>query len=189
MNEFTYQDIPGWMDFEPFYNKMVEEAKDGAVFVEVGCWLGRSTCYLAQKIKESGKAIRLIAVDTWQGTPGNENMQAVVKNAGGSILEMFNKNMQEASVGHIVSPLVMPSLAAAAFQGITLAACDFVFIDADHSYEAVKADILAWLPKVKVGGVLAGHDWCNAESVRLAVRETLGDKFTVEGTVWVYRKL
>jgi len=36
---------------------------------------------------------------------------------------------------------------------------DFVFIDADHSYEAVKADIEAWTPKVRKGGVVSGHDY------------------------------
>lgn len=35
---------------------------------------------------------------------------------------------------------------------------NFVFIDADHSYEAVKTDIANWAPKVKVGGMLSLHD-------------------------------
>lgn len=35
---------------------------------------------------------------------------------------------------------------------------DFVHIDGDHSYESVRADILAWYPKLKSGGILAGHD-------------------------------
>jgi len=39
------------------------------------------------------------------------------------------------------------------------ASLDLAFIDADHSYEAVKADIEAWGPKVKPGGVLGGHDY------------------------------
>jgi hypothetical protein len=36
---------------------------------------------------------------------------------------------------------------------------DFVFIDADHSYEGCRADIEAWTPKVKPGGYLCGHDY------------------------------
>lgn len=38
---------------------------------------------------------------------------------------------------------------------------DFVFIDGDHSYEGVVADIDAWLPKVRPGGWLCGHDYRN----------------------------
>ena len=39
------------------------------------------------------------------------------------------------------------------------ASLDFVYIDADHSYEAVKADLQAWWPKVKSGGVMSGDDY------------------------------
>ena len=39
------------------------------------------------------------------------------------------------------------------------ASLDFVFIDADHSYEGVSADIEAWRHKVKPGGILSGHDY------------------------------
>jgi predicted O-methyltransferase YrrM len=36
---------------------------------------------------------------------------------------------------------------------------DLVFIDGDHHYEHVKSDIQAWLPHIKPGGVLCGHDY------------------------------
>ena len=36
---------------------------------------------------------------------------------------------------------------------------DFVYIDANHSYEGVKEDIRIWYPKVKKGGLLLGHDY------------------------------
>ncbi|WP_197231395.1 class I SAM-dependent methyltransferase [Novipirellula artificiosorum] len=36
---------------------------------------------------------------------------------------------------------------------------DFVFIDGDHSYQSVKADLTAWHPKLRPGGILLGHDY------------------------------
>ena len=36
---------------------------------------------------------------------------------------------------------------------------DFVFIDGDHSYNGCKKDILSWLPKIKKGGFICGHDY------------------------------
>lgn len=36
---------------------------------------------------------------------------------------------------------------------------DFVYIDGDHRYDAVKSDIEAWLPLIKRGGMIAGHDY------------------------------
>jgi predicted O-methyltransferase YrrM len=38
-------------------------------------------------------------------------------------------------------------------------AVDMVYIDGDHRYEAVKVDILTWIPKVKTGGIIAFHDY------------------------------
>ena len=45
---------------------------------------------------------------------------------------------------------------------------DFVYIDGDHNYEAVKQDIKLWYPKIKNGGVLGGHDcWVNTFETNL----------------------
>lgn len=45
---------------------------------------------------------------------------------------------------------------------------DFVFIDAGHSYKSVKNDIEAWLPKLRFGGWIGGHD-CNRPGVKIAI--------------------
>ena len=37
---------------------------------------------------------------------------------------------------------------------------DMIFIDGDHSYEGCKADLENWWPKIKVGKILCGHDYC-----------------------------
>jgi predicted O-methyltransferase YrrM len=36
---------------------------------------------------------------------------------------------------------------------------DFVYIDANHAREHVEADLAAWVPKVRRGGIVAGHDY------------------------------
>lgn len=60
---------------------------------------------------------------------------------------------------------------------------DFVYIDANHSYAFVKEDILAWLPKIKKGGIIGGHDydWTDKDfndelAVKRAVDEIFGDR-------------
>jgi predicted O-methyltransferase YrrM len=70
-------------------------------------------------------------------------------------------------------------------------AYDFVFIDADHSYEGCKADIEAWWPLVKKGGWICGHDYANPGFPEFGVKQAvdefvkrnkldleLGDNFT-----------
>ena len=68
---------------------------------------------------------------------------------------------------------------------------DLVYIDASHEYESVAADIAAWLPKVRRGGWLAGHDYHEAVShggVVRAVREAFGSPEKVfSDTSWVVR--
>ena len=64
---------------------------------------------------------------------------------------------------------------------------DFVFIDADHSYKAVKQDITHWEPKVRPGGWLGGHDYHERKfpGVVKAVNELLGARVTeYPGTIW-----
>jgi uncharacterized Rossmann fold enzyme len=52
---------------------------------------------------------------------------------------------------------------------------DFVFIDADHSYEGCKADIEAWAPKVKSGGWLGGHDYMNTQFSKFGVTQAVNE--------------
>lgn len=55
---------------------------------------------------------------------------------------------------------------------------DCVFIDADHSYQAVKSDIWAWRNKVKLGGYLCGHDYGTRNFP--GVTQAVDESFTVE---------
>jgi len=70
---------------------------------------------------------------------------------------------------------------------------DMVFIDAEHSYEACKEDIEAWLPKVRNGGIICGHDYCDdCPGIAQAVHECLGSEINLEYdgdvNIWWTRK-
>lgn len=64
---------------------------------------------------------------------------------------------------------------------------DLVYLDGNHNYIEIKKDIILWLPKVKKGGILAGHDYYKkTEGVYKAVQESFGTDFTEkEDTVWI----
>ncbi len=47
---------------------------------------------------------------------------------------------------------------------------DFVYIDGNHQYDSLMADLIHWYPKVKKGGYFGGHDYC-AERVASAVKD------------------
>lgn len=138
---------------------IVQEAlKDDMVVAEVGSWKGFSTAVIAKTIKPfNGK---LYAIDHWQGNegvPGHKNAKSE------DVFSIFRRNMVELGVLGIVNPMVMESsIAAAVFKDNSL---DLVFIDADHRYSNVKNDIEVWLPKVKKGGIICGHD-CEEKYIR-----------------------
>lgn len=66
---------------------------------------------------------------------------------------------------------------------------DLVFIDGDHRYEAVKRDIELWLPKVRAGGIISGHDYGarKFEGVTRAVGEKFGNDIIVEEETYVWK--
>jgi hypothetical protein len=68
-----------------------------------------------------------------------------------------------------------PSVEAA--KPIADASLDFVYIDAGHTYESVKADLAAWIPKVRVGGIVSGHDYFNGpwDGIEFGVKQAVDD--------------
>jgi len=68
---------------------------------------------------------------------------------------------------------------------------DFCYIDGNHTYEAVEKDLRMYWPRVKKGGLFAGHDYGDQNGVKLAVDEFLeGKEFFVDKTChdwWIYK--
>jgi predicted O-methyltransferase YrrM len=147
----------------------------GDIVVEVGSYLGRSTAYLSSKVPAD---VTIIAVDPWPHfSPIAERVEVREDLYG-----CFLSNMLQCGCKNVL-PLRKTSIEASKCLRNDLAA---VFLDGDHSYEAVKAEIPAWLSKIRPGGILAGHDFgAEHEGVKQAVIELLGSKFSLMGQCWV----
>ena len=69
---------------------------------------------------------------------------------------------------------------------------DFVYIDANHEIAEVKADMSAWWPRVKIGGVLCGHDYFSNRGVKKAVDEWAAERnhfvFSTDPDWWIFRE-
>jgi predicted O-methyltransferase YrrM len=84
---------------------------------------------------------------------------------------------------------VLGTSTAEASTSVADGSVDFVFIDAGHSYQAVAQDIRLWRPKLRPGGWLGGHDYCDKfPGVKQAVREACGSAFDLlPGDIWEAR--
>lgn len=126
------------------YRALVEQVPIGGTMAELGCYKGRSLCSIAEQVKTRG--IQVEAVDTWHYDP--------------DALAEFNDNLIRFGVmGNILS-LKKRSVEAAEYFAHNGQTFDLVFIDTPHDYASVIADLRAWLPLVKPGGIIAGHDYC-----------------------------
>ena len=166
--EHFYDKVDGWFTFPQLYKSMVEKFDD-AHFVEVGTWKGRSAAYMAVEIANSNKNIKFDCVDNWEYS---DIQTDIVEEKYNNLYETFLDNIKP--VKQYVNPIKKLSLDAA--KDYKDSSLDFVFIDAAHDYDNVKADIEAWLPKLKKGGIIAGHDYADyAPGLIKAVNEIFGD--------------
>lgn len=150
--EHYYQNIHGWFNFDGLYSDMVNKFPSGSRFVEIGSWVGRSACYLGVEILNSGKDIKLDCVDTWLGAPELLEEDVIVN---GTLYSDFIRNIEP--LKHFVRAIRLTSTQAShLYKDESL---DFVFIDGDHTKEGFTGDLNCWFPKVKKGGVIAGHDY------------------------------
>ena len=157
-----WYDIDGWFTWRSAQEEAVKNFPAGSQFVEVGTYLGRSICSLGEVVKQSGKKISVIGIDHCQGSGpegrrGKDYHGDAVKNGGGSFAAALHRNVLDCGLGDTIRLIVSDSVSAS--QLFAGASIDWVHLDARHDYASVKADIEAWLPKVKPGGWLSGDDY------------------------------
>lgn len=158
-HEHYYATVEGWFGFQPQYEKIINLLPKGAVWVEVGSWMGRSLAWLLVENHNQQKNFKIHAVDTWRGNP-NESWYAkqIEINEPGwvdGLFDTFLSNMKNYKNQFTYHKKL-------SWEGATDfidATVDYVMIDAGHDEESVTKDINAWWPKLKSGGYMGGDDY------------------------------
>ena len=125
---------------------------------EVGVKFGRTTYFLLDNLPD----ITIYAIDL-------------------DISKFYNKEIKEKYRDRLI-PIQGYSYSVA--DRLLNQSLDLVFIDADHSYDAVKKDILAYTPKLKTTGLLTGHD-IDYPGVNRAVNELIKNYDVGPNFVWI----
>jgi predicted O-methyltransferase YrrM len=138
----------GWFNHGAKILELVEQHRP-KVCVELGSWQGASAIPVARAVRRWGGTVT--CVDTWGGSVEGDpsTMQPWM-------LLACVRNM--AAAGVTGSVRLIPSTTSDAATHWT-EPIDYLYVDADHTYNGVVADLLAWVPFVKPGGLLLGDDY------------------------------
>jgi len=159
----------------------IEDPRNG---VEVGVAFGSMSIWLTRLIP----GLTMVGVDPFAAYDTDDGMSEYMAREGNEACEFVRWRFQ--AEGHDRLGLWRMTSREAAGR-VADGSQDFVFIDADHRYEAVVEDIRLWRPKVKAGGLLCGHDFCAGwPGVMQAVRELFpgdGAHHHAPSTIWFAR--
>jgi cephalosporin hydroxylase len=156
-----------WFTYPVLYKNMVAQFPSGSRFVEIGSWKGKSAAYMAVEIINSGKDIKFDCVDIWTDVD-----EPHVQITGDDLFQTFLNNIEP--VKQLINPIRSDSRKAAElFEDNSI---DFIFFDGDHSYDGLKADLEAWLPKMKPNdSIFAGHDYAWTPHIQQLLNDMYGE--------------
>lgn len=159
-----FDEIQGWFNFSQAYRDAIREAEAGSVLVELGSWKGRSACFLLVEALNAGKTPAIYFVDHWGGSDESQHRQDPELDR---VYDVFLANIARAGYPNANVLRMRTADAAGLFPAESV---DFVWVDAGHEYDEVKADLKAWWPRLKPGGVIGGDD-LPMDGVKRAVSE------------------
>jgi hypothetical protein len=137
--------------------------------VEVGVAAGE----FSKTILDVWEGRRLHLIDPWQHLANYVDLT----NVSDAAHEELFRSLPQRLASHCDRYCIHRMLSQQAVESFDDRSLDFVYIDAEHTYEAVQNDVALWYPKVRAGGILAGHDFVDGNlpegqfGVRKAVLE------------------
>lgn len=156
-------DLQGWRSGHPYLAEAVDQVRP-AVVVEVGTWKGASALHMARTMAERAIPGTVIAVDTWLGAVdhwADEGLFAELATEHGfpSLYRTFLANVLREGLAERVVPLPLDSVNAAALMRLHGVTADVIHLDAGHEEASVAADLRAWWPLLRPGGLFIADDY------------------------------
>jgi predicted O-methyltransferase YrrM len=165
--------VPGWTSEQQlrYLMTMAQQLPDQSYIAEIGVWQGRSALALADACRGTDK--RVFAIDPWQDyNQGSVDISTRLKEWGVTSFEDVHNAFRHYRRKLKLEPWVVEirSTSLDAARHWLHGPVGMVFIDGNHDYGSVTADLDAWFPLLRKGGLICGDDW-NWESVRAAVTD------------------
>jgi len=165
--------------------------KPHAVGAEIGVFRGFFAMFLLRSLPNIQT---YYCVDPWELYP--DHLKTLQRNSAerSSNHENVFRQFQHRTKQWKNKIVVVRKLSQDALVDVADGSLDWVFIDANHSYPYSREDIIGWSKKVKVGGLISGHDFRDMGKRKGVVREVpfgvgkavreLVPEFEVEGNTW-----
>jgi len=122
-----------------------------------GAEIGVSRGTFSEQILQVWQGRKLFSVDPWKEFSQDEYRD--ITNVQQKSQEAYYTETKARLAGFGERSCIWRMTSAEAANKFENRQLDFVYIDAQHHYEAVKEDISLWFPKLRQGGVLSGHDY------------------------------
>lgn len=143
---------------------------------ELGVWKGKTFLRLLRDCPR----LTLLGVDLWEPQPDNTGPQTYTEYRHAE----YEKIVREGAEQYGERAIIYKCSTYMAAHYVADNSLDFVFVDADHSVDAVRNDITTWRPKLREGGRMIGHD-INWPEVREVVEELCPDFLVGPDNCWI----
>lgn len=122
-----------------------------------GAEIGVQNGYFSEAILNVWQGSRLYSVDPWREFPDTSYVD--ISNVSQNEQDQYYRKTAERLKRFGARSHILRQTSKEAVENFEDGQLDFVYLDAQHHYEAIKEDIALWYPKVRKGGLLAGHDY------------------------------
>lgn len=159
----------------------VNEAFPNGIGVEIGVAGGHFT---QQIVKSWQTCQKLFAIDLWAHQENGYDDPCNLSNE--TQLERYHQVLKDfKDVKHVAFLKMWSNVAVNQFYDNNI---DFIYLDANHSYAGSLNDLRIWYPKLKKGGVFAGHDYNQGKDESYNVKKAV-DEFAASKGITVYKTL